>query len=24
MHFKADDKQFQSLIHTSLFAAVSR
>jgi len=24
MHFKADDKQFQSFIHTSLFAAVSR
>lgn len=24
MHFKADDKQFQALIHTSLFAAVSR
>jgi hypothetical protein len=24
VHFKADDKQFQSLIHTSLFAAVSR
>jgi hypothetical protein len=24
MHFKADDKQFQSLIHTSLFAAVSK
>lgn len=24
MHFKTDDKQFQSLIHTSLFAAVSR
>jgi hypothetical protein len=24
MHFKADDKQFQSLIHTSLFASVSR
>jgi hypothetical protein len=24
MHFKADDKQFQSLIHTSLFEAVSR
>ncbi|HZP17387.1 MAG TPA: hypothetical protein VFB00_05450 [Terriglobales bacterium] len=24
MHFKADDKQFQSLIHTNLFAAVSR
>lgn len=24
MHFKADDKQFQSLIHTPLFAAVSR
>lgn len=24
MHFKADDKQFQSLIHTSLFAAVSQ
>jgi hypothetical protein len=24
MHFRADDKQFQSLIHTSLFAAVSR
>jgi hypothetical protein len=24
MHFKADDKQFQSLLHTSLFAAVSR
>jgi len=24
MHFKADDRQFQSLIHTSLFAAVSR
>ncbi len=24
MHFKADDKQFQSLMHTSLFAAVSR
>jgi hypothetical protein len=23
MHFKADDKQFQSLLHTSLFAAVS-
>ncbi|HUK48908.1 MAG TPA: hypothetical protein VLW06_14995 [Terriglobales bacterium] len=23
MHFKTDDKQFQSLIHTSLFAAVS-
>jgi hypothetical protein len=24
MHFRADDKQFQSLIHTPLFAAVSR
>jgi hypothetical protein len=24
MHFKANDRQFQSLIHTSLFAAVSR
>jgi hypothetical protein len=24
VHFKADDKQFQSLIHTPLFAAVSR
>ncbi|HEX3741565.1 MAG TPA: hypothetical protein VHV29_17845 [Terriglobales bacterium] len=24
MHFKADDKQFQSLIHTPLFMAVSR
>jgi len=24
MHFKADDKHFQSLMHTSLFAAVSR
>jgi hypothetical protein len=24
MHFKADDKQFQSLMHTSLFASVSR
>jgi len=24
MHFRTDDKQFQSLIHTSLFAAVSR
>ena len=24
MHFKADDKQFQALMHTSLFAAVSR
>jgi hypothetical protein len=24
MHFKADDKQFQSFMHTSLFAAVSR
>ena len=24
MHFKADDKQFQSLMHTSLFAAISR
>jgi hypothetical protein len=24
LHFKTDDKQFQSLIHTSLFAAVSR
>jgi len=24
MHFKADDKQFQALIHTSLFASVSR
>lgn len=24
MHFKADDKQFQSLMHTSLFEAVSR
>jgi hypothetical protein len=24
IHFKADDKQFQALIHTSLFAAVSR
>lgn len=24
MHFKADDKQFQALIHTPLFAAVSR
>lgn len=23
MHFKTDDKQFQSLLHTSLFAAVS-
>jgi hypothetical protein len=24
MHFKADDKQFQSLLHSDLFAAVSR
>jgi hypothetical protein len=24
MHFKADDKQFQSFMRTSLFAAVSR
>ncbi len=24
MHFKADDRQFRSLMHTSLFAAVSR
>jgi hypothetical protein len=24
LHFKTDDKQFQSLLHTSLFAAVSR
>jgi hypothetical protein len=24
MHFKADDKQFQSLMRTNLFAAVSR
>ena len=24
MHFKADDKQFQALMHTSLFASVSR
>jgi hypothetical protein len=24
MHFKADDKQFQSLIHSDLFAAVSK
>jgi hypothetical protein len=24
MHFKADDKQFQSLMHSDLFAAVSR
>ena len=24
VHFKADDKQFQALIHTTLFAAVSR
>ncbi|MBV9180204.1 MAG: hypothetical protein JO356_02745 [Acidobacteria bacterium] len=24
MHFKADDKQFQAFMHTSLFAAVSR
>lgn len=24
MHFKADDKNFQALLHTSLFAAVSR
>lgn len=24
MHFKADDKQFQSLMHTPLFASVSR
>jgi hypothetical protein len=24
MHFKADDKQFQSLIHSNLFAAVSK
>jgi hypothetical protein len=24
MHFKADDKQFQSLMHSELFAAVSR
>ena len=24
MHFRSDDKQFQSLMHTSLFAAVSR
>ncbi|MFI5069841.1 MAG: hypothetical protein ACHP8A_03025 [Terriglobales bacterium] len=24
MHFKADDKQFQSLIHSQLFAAVSK
>jgi hypothetical protein len=24
MHFKAEDKQFQSLIHSDLFAAVSK
>jgi len=24
MHFKSDDKQFQSLLHSDLFAAVSR
>jgi hypothetical protein len=24
MHFKADDKQFQSLMHSDLFAAVSK
>jgi hypothetical protein len=24
MHFKADDKQFQSLLHSDLFAAVSK
>jgi hypothetical protein len=24
MHFKADDKQFQSLLHSPLFAAVSK
>jgi hypothetical protein len=24
MHFKTDDKQFQSLLHSDLFAAVSR
>jgi hypothetical protein len=24
MHFKADDKQFQGLIHSDLFAALSK
>ena len=24
LHFKSDDKQFQSLMHSDLFAAVSR
>jgi len=24
MHFKTDDKKFQSLLHSQLFAAVSR
>jgi hypothetical protein len=24
MHFKSDDKQFQSLLHSPLFAAVSK
>jgi hypothetical protein len=24
MHFKTDDKQFQSLLHSPLFAAVSK
>jgi hypothetical protein len=24
MHFKADDKEFQSLMHSQLFAAVSK
>jgi hypothetical protein len=24
MHFKAEDKQFQALIHSDLFAAVSK
>jgi hypothetical protein len=24
MHFKADDKQFQGLMHSELFAAVSK
>ncbi len=24
MHFKSDDKQFQSLMHSDLFAAVSK
>jgi len=24
MHFKADDKQFQSLMHSQLFEAVSK